>query len=138
MTEGQVLCFEAGVVAIGAVVGQALIPVPGLGAVIGTIATNLIWQFTKGKLGEREEKLKKVLDAYYEQLSEKADAAYRSLVDQINKTYARFQSLVDAAFDLEMNTAALAAASIVLAEEMGVDSNDIIHNHDELDAYFLL
>ncbi|MDX5980292.1 hypothetical protein SIL77_03290 [Exiguobacterium profundum] len=138
VTEGQVLCFEAGVVAIGAVVGQALIPVPGLGAVIGTIATNLIWQFTKGKLGEREEKLKKVLDAYYEQLSEKADAAYRSLVDQINKTYARFQSLVDAAFDLEMNTAALAAASIVLAEEMGVDSNDIIHNHDELDAYFLL
>lgn len=137
VTEGQVLCFEAGVAAIGAVVGQALIPVPVVGAILGTVATSLIWQFTKDKLGEREEELKKVLDTYFDQLSKKADEAYHAVIQQINEKYARFHSLVDAAFDFEMNAATLAAASIELAKEIGVESKKIIHNHDELDAFFL-
>lgn len=137
ITEGQVLCFEAGVAAIGGAIGQALIPIPGLGAVIGTMAMNFVWQLTKGKLGEREAELKRVLDQYSDSLLQKLDEAYRNIINQINSKYAHFNSLVDAAFDLEMNAASLAAASIVLAEEMGVESNKIIRNHDELDAFFL-
>lgn len=138
VTEGQVLCFEAGVAAIGGAVGQTLIPIPGLGAVIGTITANLLWQFTKGKLGEREEELKKVLNRYSDELLAKIDQTYRDLIEQINSTYARFNSLVDAAFDVSANTAVLAAASVELAEAIGVDSQKIIRNHEELDAFFLL
>lgn len=138
ITEGQVLCFEAGVAAIGGAVGQALIPIPGLGAVIGTMTMSLVWQFTKGKLGEREAELKRLLDQYSDSLLRKLDDAYRKIINQINAKYAHFNSLVDAAFDLEMNVASLAAASIVFAEEMGVESNKIIKNHDELDDFFLL
>lgn len=137
ITEGQVLCFEAGVAAIGGAIGQALIPVPGLGAVIGAMTMNFVWQLTKGKLGEREAELKQLLDHYSDSLHRKLDDAYRDIINQINSKYARFNSLVDAAFDLEANAASLAAASIVFAEEMGVESNKIIRNHDELDAFFL-
>lgn len=138
VTEGQVLCFEAGVAAIGGAIGQGLIPIPGLGAVVGTMTANLLWQFTKGKLGEREAELKRVLDRYSNELLEKIDQTYRDLIEQINHTYSRFHSLVDAAFDVSVNTSVLAAASIELAEALGVESNKIIHNHEELDAFFLL
>lgn len=138
VTGGQVLCFEAGVVAIGSALGQLLIPVPILGAFVGAMTTKYIWELTKGKIGEREAELKELLDQYSDSLLRKLDDRYRELVTKIEMTYARFNSLIDAAFDLEMNVASLAAASIKLAEELGVQANKIIHNEDDLDAFFLL
>ncbi|MCQ4089148.1 hypothetical protein [Exiguobacterium sp. LL15] len=137
LTEGQIICFEAGVTAIGAALGQTLIPIPLLGAVIGTVATDFIWKFAKGKLGQREEALKKVLDAYSDSLLRQMDSAYRQLIEKINATFSRYHSLIDAAFDMEANSASIAAASIELAEELNVPSSNILHNHEELDAFFL-
>lgn len=137
LTEGQIICFEAGVTAIGAALGQTLIPIPVVGAIIGTIATDFIWKFAKGKLGQREEALKKVLDAYSDSLLRQMDAVYRQLIEKINATFARYHSLIDAAFDMEANSASLAAASISLAEALDVSSSKILHTHEELDDFFL-
>ena len=137
LTEGQIICFEAGITAIGAALGQTLIPIPVVGAIIGTIATDFIWKFAKGKLGQREEALKKVLDAYSDSLLRQMDAVYRQLIEKINATFARYHSLIDAAFDMEANSASLAAASISLAESLEVSSSKILYTHEELDDFFL-
>ncbi|WP_313122882.1 hypothetical protein, partial [Exiguobacterium sp.] len=88
-------------------------------------------------LGQREEALKKVLDAYSDSLLRQMDAVYRQLIEKINATFARYHSLIDAAFDMEANSASLAAASISLAEALDVSSSKILHTHEELDDFFL-
>lgn len=137
VTQGQILCIEAGIAATGGAIGQIVIPVPVLGSIIGTVTANFVWGFAKDKLGKRELELKKILDAYTESILAKVELAYREIITKINSTYARYNSLIDAAFDVHVNSAVLAAASINLAVELGVDEHKILRSNADLDAFFL-
>lgn len=137
VTQGQVLCIEAGIAATGGAIGQMLIPIPVLGSIIGTVTANFIWGFAKEKLGARELELQKKLNAYTESILAKVDQAYHEIINKINQTYARFNSLIEAAFDPNANSAVLAAASVDLAVELGVDKKKILKNDEDLDTFFL-
>lgn len=137
VTQGQILCLEAGIAAIGGALGQTLIPVPIIGSIIGTVTANLVWGLAKGKLGSNEEELKAKLNTYTDSLLVKIDQAYQDIIEKIEKQYIRFDSLIEAAFDLHANAATLAAASVLLAREVGVDEKKILKNDADLDAYFL-
>ncbi len=137
VTQGQILCIEAGIAATGGAIGQMLIPIPVLGSVIGTVTANFVWGFAKDKLGEREQELKKMLDAYTESILAKVDKAYQDIIFIINAKYARYNSLIDAAFDVDTNTAVIAAASVDLAVELGVNEHKILRSDDDLDEFFL-
>lgn len=137
VTEGQILCLEAGIAAIGGGVGQILIPIPVLGSIVGTVTTNLFWGMVKGKLGEQEDELKEIMDRYMTDLLEEVDDIYYEIMNEIDATYKKFNSLIDAAFDVDANTATLAAASIKLAKTVGVADEKIIKNEAELEAFFL-
>lgn len=78
-----------------------------------------------------------MLDAYTDSILAKVDKAYEDIISKINGTYARYNSLIDAAFDIHANTAVLAAASVDLAVKIGVDKHNILRNNDDLDAFFL-
>ncbi|MGG2056330.1 hypothetical protein ABFY48_18450 [Lysinibacillus pakistanensis] len=73
ITQGQILCLEAGIAAIGGAIGQTLIPIPVLGAIIGTVTTNFVWGIAKGKLGQKEAALKHLMDEYMAGLLAKVD-----------------------------------------------------------------
>lgn len=137
VTQGQILCLEAGIAAIGGAIGQTLIPIPVLGAIIGTVTTNFVWGIAKGKLGQKEAELKGHMDEYMEGLLSKVDNAYHEIIQKIDAMYARFNTLIDAAFDVNANKATLAAASIQLAREIGVEEHKILKNEDDLEAFFL-
>lgn len=137
VTQGQILCIEAGIAAIGGAVGQTLIPVPVLGSIIGTVTANMLWGLAKGKLGEREEELKRLLNDYSESLIVKIDQAYYEIIDKIEQKYAHFDSLIQAAFDINANAATLAASSVVLAREIGVEEKKILKDDSDLDTFFL-
>ncbi|WP_226679059.1 hypothetical protein [Mesobacillus jeotgali] len=137
VTQGQVLCLEAGIAATGGAIGQMLIPIPVLGSIIGTVTANFVWGFAKDKLGTREQELKQMLNAYTDSILEKVDQAYQDIIKKINDTYARYNSLIEAAFDVDANSAVLAAASVNLAEALGVDERKILKNDADLDAFFL-
>lgn len=137
VTQGQILCLEAGIAAIGGAIGQTLIPLPVLGAIIGTVTTNFVWGIAKGKLGQKEVALKRHMDEYMSGLLVKVDNTYHEIIKKIDAMYAQFNTLIDAAFDLNANKATLAAASIQLALEVGVEEHKIIKNEDDLEAFFL-
>lgn len=137
VTHGQILCIEAGIAATGGAIGQMLIPIPVLGSVIGTVTANFVWGFAKDKLGTREQELKKMLDTYTESILAKVDKVYRDIISKINANYARYNSLIEAAFDVHANSAVLAAASVDLAVELGVNEQKILKNDADLDAFFL-
>ncbi|MEL6384576.1 MAG: hypothetical protein AAFQ89_19380, partial [Cyanobacteria bacterium J06626_18] len=52
---GQLVCTESGMVAVGAAIGQATIPMPVIGAVVGTITSRLVIGFGKKYLTDQAE-----------------------------------------------------------------------------------
>lgn len=137
VTQGQILCIEAGIAATGGAIGQMLIPIPVLGSIIGTVTANFIWSFAKGRLGAKEQELKAKLDAYIASILAQIDQAYLDIIARIDATYQRFDSLIEAAFDVDANAAVLAAASVDLAVELGVDKSKILREDVDLEAFFL-
>jgi hypothetical protein len=137
VTQGQVLCFEAGIAATGGAIGQMLIPVPVLGAVIGTVTANFVWGFAKDKLGEREIELTNILNNYLDSVLVNVEEAYHEILSKIRDKYAHYNSLIDAAFDVNTNSTVLANASVVLAEKIGVNNHKILKNDTDLENYFL-
>ncbi|MEX6702297.1 hypothetical protein ABS315_22290 [Peribacillus frigoritolerans] len=137
VTQGQILCIEAGIAATGGAIGQMLIPIPVLGSIIGTVTANFVWEFAKDKLYAREQELKTMLDTYTKSILAKVEKAYQDIISKINATYSRYNSLIDAAFDVHANSAVLAATSIDLAVELGVNDSKILRSDDDLDAFFL-
>lgn len=122
---------------IGSCVGQTLIPVPVLGAVVGSIATSIIWEIGKGILNDREQELiqnyKEDLDNHIKNLDDKYKIIFNDIIDK----YYKLGRLQDYSFDLSLNTRLRFEYSIELAEKLEISDNQILHNLDEIDNYFL-
>ena len=122
---------------IGSCVGQTLIPVPVLGAVVGSIATSIIWEIGKGILSDREQELiqnyRENLDNHIKNLDDK----YKIIFNDIMDKYHKLGRLQDYSFDLSLNTRLRFEYTIELAEHIGVSDNQILHDLSEIDSYFL-
>ncbi|MEW5861871.1 MAG: hypothetical protein AB1861_31580 [Cyanobacteriota bacterium] len=133
----QLVCMESAAAALASAVGQAVIPVPVLGAVLGTIAGRIAIDFSKKYLGKETERLQRQMEEYYNQCLAKIDQTYREIVSRIVAEYEKFGDLTKAAFDTDKNVALRLQASIHLVEAYEVSETDIIHDIDELDAFML-
>lgn len=129
-------CADSAIVAAGATVGQALIPIPAVGAVIGVIAGRMVTGFCKQLLG-KDAQLAEQVEQYYQQFITKIDRAYKAVVANLVATYERLGNLAEAAFDFNLNVELRQQASIELAEAYGVPDFKIIHNVTELDSFML-
>lgn len=122
---------------IGSCVGQTLIPVPVLGAVVGSIATSIIWEIGKGILSDREQELiqnyRENLDKHIKNLDNKYKIIFNDIIDK----YHKLGRLQDYSFDLSINIRLRFEYSIELAENLEISDNQILHNLDEIDNYFL-
>ena len=122
---------------IGSCVGQTLIPVPVLGAVVGSIATSIIWEIGKGILSDREQELiknyRENLDNHIKNLDDKYKIIFNDIIDK----YHKLGRLQDYSFDLSLNTRLRFEYSIELAENLEISDKQILHNLDEIDNYFL-
>ena len=122
---------------IGSCVGQTLIPVPVLGAVVGSIATSIIWEIGKGILSDREQEL---IQNYRENLDnhiKKLDDKYKIIFNDVMDKYHKLGQLQDYSFDLSINTRLRFEYTIELAEYIGVSDDEILHDLSEIDSYFL-
>ena len=134
---GQLTCAESGMVAVGAAIGQAIIPIPVLGAVVGTITSRLVISFGKKYLTDQADALEAWMEQYQAQWDQRIDAAYQSVLQQITTAFDKLGDLMDAAFDKGKNTTLRLQASISLARAFGVAEATIIHDTDELDDFML-
>lgn len=129
MELGIIVCSESAIVALGASMGQAIIPIPILGAVIGSIAgsmVNTMLNFNKktGTAIERE----------MNQAMEKLNKDYQYMILRIRKQYEALGDLLSAAFNVE-NNLQLLNGSIKVAYSFGVEKDKIIYTLDDLDDF---
>ncbi|HBN85679.1 MAG TPA: hypothetical protein DDZ89_17755 [Clostridiales bacterium] len=130
----EILCLDASVSALSSFIGQALIPVPVLGAVIGNTVGTLLYQIAKDNLSKKEQKL---INEYLKSLVEldiQLDMKYRECIRKLNIDLKRYYELLERAFSPDCRSAF--TGSIMLAQHIGVPSEEILKSTEEIDAYF--
>ncbi|MEH2308244.1 hypothetical protein [Nostoc sp.] len=127
-------CADSAIVATGAAIGQALIPFPVIGAVIGTIAGRIVSDFCKNLLVENT-KICKQVEQHYQKFLAQISQDYKATVANIIATYEKLGNLAQAAFNPSLNLELRLQASIKLAVAYNVPDSNIIHNVNELDLF---
>ena len=135
INNSEMLCLDASISALSSFVGQALIPIPMLGAVIGNAVGTMIYQIGKDTLSAKEQE---IINQYLKdiaELDEKLAKKYQQYVEQLNRCFAEYMRLVAVAFDPKVEKAL--NGSVALAKYMGVPDSEILDNYDKIASYFL-
>lgn len=132
---GTIVCADAAVAGIGAVLGQVVIPIPYIGAVIGSVAANTFWKLLKEHEGIGKyidlDKLKAEIKADFE----KVNAEAQKYIKKIEEHYAKIGGLINYAFDKEVNIQIRFEYSKQLAIACGVENP--LETKEDIDDYFL-
>ena len=131
--QGMFVCSDVAIVGICTAVGQAIIPVPILGAVVGSVAGKILSSYLGNKVRAAQARIEGRVKAALDQL----DDSFQKKVAAIEAKFDRLGTLTKAAFDLSRN-AHLLKTSLTLAKEHGVDDALLLKNDAEVDAYFLI
>lgn len=135
ITNSEILCLDASVSALSSCLGQALIPVPFLGAVIGNTIGTLLYQMAKDTLSEREQKL---IADYLEDLKEleiALDRKYRDYLKELNDGIRIYYQMLEKAFSPNYEEALV--GSVALALGLGVPCNELLLTTADVDNYFM-
>lgn len=129
---GMFVCSEAAIVGLATAAGQALIPVPVLGAVLGSIAG----KFMAAALGKKAREITDKLAQRMGLMLSALDEEVRKVVEALDAAFERLGDLTVAAFDLSVNTRLL-DTSLSLARAHGVDESLLLKSVPEVDAFMM-
>lgn len=129
---GCIVCAEVGMVAAATAIGQAAIPVPILGALIGSIAGQTLASI----LRREHQKAAAATDARVAEYQASLDAAQRRTLDTLLAQFTNLGTLTVAAFDLRLN-ADILRSSAKLARTYGVEDHKILRTTRDVDRYML-
>ncbi|TCD53638.1 hypothetical protein EJ419_06585 [Alloscardovia theropitheci] len=133
ISQAEMVCMDSAVSAIGSILGQALIPVPIVGPLVGNAVATYMYSIVKDVLKES-----KILNEYKEQieaLTKQLDKEYQECIEQINQNMQEYLEILSRAFSPDIEKAF--NGSIELAQTLGVSENEILKNKEEIDNYFL-
>lgn len=130
----EVYCLDATVSAVSSILGEVIIPIPVLGAVIGNMTGMLLYEIAKTAMLEEEQKILQQYGQNRMELDESLDRQYQIVMRQVEAEMKKFESLVEWAFSKEANDAF--AGSVKLAEYCGVRSDRILRNRQDVMRYF--
>ena len=131
----EIVCLDAAVSAASSLVGQAIIPVPIVGAIIGNAMGTMVYKIAKDHLSEKEQAL---LQSYYseiEQLNADLDKQYGDLLSALTDDMALYLSILEQAFSTDPQIAII--GSVELAKQKGVPCEEILDTKEKIDSYFL-
>lgn len=131
----EILCLDTSVSALSSFIGQALIPVPVLGAVIGNTVGTLMYQIAKDNLTKKEQQLINGYLKYLYELEIALDNKYKKYINELNKGLTIYYEMLEKAFS--PNYAEALEGSVALAMSFGVPSEELLKSIFEVDDYFL-
>lgn len=124
------LCADSAGVGLATLMGQTLIPIPVVGAVIGSLAGKLVCHILLGE----DQQLAKQMEESMQVFIADIDQKYHALINKINAEFDRIGDLRKIAFDLRSNVD-LVDSSINLARAHGVQEHKILKNEEDLKAF---
>ena len=131
----HIVASDAAIIGLASAAGQVLIPVPVLGAVVGSLAGKFVASAIKEAFGEAEAELIKRLAAYEKSALEQLDEEFRQYIQQLDVYFGNLEYFAQLAFDETVNTTLRLEASIQYAQIVGVADNLVLHTPKELDIF---
>lgn len=133
----QLVVADAAIVGLASAVGQAVIPIPVIGAMLGSLAGKLVASALKDALGQRESDLISKLKAFEEKAYSALDAEFKAFIDRLDQYFGNLERIGQIAFNESVNTSLRLSASADYALAVGVEQRMVIHTTDNLDAFML-
>lgn len=127
---GLFVCSDAAIIGVCTAAGQALIPVPVLGAVLGSIAG----KFLATCIGNQVREVTTQLEIRMTRIKASLDAEMGRLLLQLEAEFDRLGDMTKAAFDFSRNEQLL-TASVTLARAYGVGESQILKDKAEVVAF---
>lgn len=131
----ELVCLETAISALSSFIGQALIPVPVLGAVIGNTVGIIMYKAVSSSLSTREASLIERYLGEQRALDEQLAAEYRELIEKLDASMSDYLGVLERAFSPDVEVALL--GSVELALELGVASEEVLNSDEKVLAYFL-
>ena len=131
----QIVAADAAVVGLASAAGQVIIPIPVLGALVGSLAGKLVASALKEGLGNAEAQLSAKLEAYEKWALAELDDKYREELQRLDAYFGNLRELTQLAFSENVNTTLRLKASISFAEAVGVPEHKILRTPYDLDVY---
>lgn len=131
----EACCLDAGVSAVSALIGEIMIPVPVLGAIIGSSVGNFMYGIAQKYCNEN---VKKCVKQYYTEVNElnrKLDQKYKCFVEMLEREFRKYSTILELAFNENINIAF--DNSILLARISGVEESKILKTKTDIDNFFL-
>lgn len=132
----EVICLDISVSTISSLMGQVMIPVPVLGAVIGNAVGMFMYGIAKNNLSQQEQSLIADFNNSIQQINEQLDTHYLIFVELLRQEFAKFKSVLELALSEDVNVAF--AGSITMAQYVGCDKEKILWDKQSVDAFFLI
>lgn len=134
LINSEVIALDVTVCAVSSVLGQTLIPIPVLGAIIGNVAGNFVYDIVKETISENEAEWIKKQNEQMQMIQQYLDKRYLQLVEILKAEFKKYKSLVDMAFSADFNEAF--EGSVGLAQYVGVSEGDILKNMEDINNFF--
>ena len=127
--------METAVSALSSTIGQIVIPVPVLGAIIGNTAGSILYKIVNDSMSEKEQKLIELYLEEIEKTKSTLDDAYQRFINDITDKMNMFLFVLDTAFAPDIHIAF--SGSVELAKLMGVPYEEILDSPEKIEDYFL-
>ena len=135
LEQSELLCLDATVSAVSSFIGQAVIPIPVLGAVIGNTVGNVLYQIAKDGLSEREQAIVRAYAEAQHSLDAMLDARYQALLSSLYAGMREYLALLENAMSPDPLEAF--EGSISLAKSVGVPEDEVLASLEDIDDFFL-
>lgn len=93
IVNSEVLCLDVSVSAVASILGQTLIPIPVLGAVLGNMAGMFMYQIAKDHLSSKEQSLIQNYQKSFAVLNKMLEEQYQQLISKLKKELAKYGEL---------------------------------------------
>lgn len=131
----ETVCLDVSVSAIASLAGQVIIPIPVLGAVIGNVVGEFIYELCKKEGTKQSQKIIAGYNQEMSQLNQQLDIQLLQVVVEIQRALKHFEDLEKLAFSMDVNIAF--KGSVNLAKKLGVNKKQILETKSQIDSYFL-
>ena len=131
----EIACLDASGSAFSSFVGQAIIPVPVLGALVGNAVGTTVYELGKDFYDKREVELLARYAQELKALDTELDGEYAACISGLRENMSEYISLLEKAFS--PNAAMAFSGSVELATSLNVPEDEILHTREEVDDFFL-
>ena len=123
--------------AIGAAIGQTIIPIPIVGALVGSIVATTALSLGKGVFNKQEIEAINEYQSKINTFIDKLDKEHKSELESLLFAYNELGELQQYSFNSNINIQLKFVLSVNLAKLAGVTEDAILSNQNKIDDYFL-